>query len=227
MVTFSARDLTIKIKGALKSWIWYHGGEKITFAVLFFNCHMIEWQKRDHFLKSKDKIENLQRFLAVLSLIVGVVLMFGHTSQHSSAFERAVDTELPYKFLGLYLHRWFGLMMIIAGSLSFVAIMEWPATEEEEAADNSKFEQNRLRILMRMQIFGTILSGTYWFISLLVTLDPISDPIRMPPLVSYAFAYVHYWLCMRINRLYVQSRFRAHRAQKQRWPDVKLVLPQL
>ncbi len=204
------------LRGSWRWLLWRMGGERANYGRLFLYGHWLTWVDRHRRLRDRDSVENLQRPLAVLSVIIGLVLLWGRTTAYSSAFERAVDAQMPWTALGLSVHRWSGLLLVVGGTATFVSIMEWPVRADREAAAGSEFERNRLSVLMRMQIAGTILSGTYWAVSFAVTLYPLTDPLRVPVLASLAFAYVHYWLVMRVNRLYVQARLQAAYAHEDR-----------
>ena len=201
---------------AVKQCMWPRGIEAVNFWIFFAWFNYMAWIDKDRYLKGKDRIELLLRALSALSVIIGVVLVFGHSSESSSYFERAVDSRLHYQFLGVYLHRWFGVAMVASGLLSFVAVMEWPTSAEQDQPSFGDFNANRLRVLTNMQMTGMMTAGCYWFISFMVTVFPLNDPLRMPPLTSLFFAYVHYEMCVVINRLYVRSKYRSARASKKK-----------
>ena len=201
-----------KIRDRVKIFLWPYGLEWINFAIWAIKYHAVCWCEKNEYIKSKDRIEMLLRFMSILSIIIGSVLIFGHSSMSSSYFERAVDSQLHYKFLDLYLHRWFGVAMLTSGILSLIAVMESPTPAEQDTPGNFAFNKNKIKVLTSMQLIGMTISGCYWFISFLVTVFPLNDPLRMSPLTSLAFAYAHYEMCMVINKLYVRTNFRIARA---------------
>jgi hypothetical protein len=215
----------LKMISPFRLWLWRHIGNHIAGFLLYLYGHIEHWKVRDKWLREKGEIERLQRALAVISGIFGAVLCITPATGADNPFAQMVDGygtgflrllgttgEIAPGFLEP--HRIFGYLLLGSGLAILVAIMEWPATADRQAAIDEEYEKNRLQKLMRLQQWGHLTGQGYWLVNF-VMIAPF-HPLWPLAWLSIFFAYEHYWLYQRVSKEYVRERDRALKAGAKR-----------